>query len=276
MYTITVKSWLETPTCVPVTNKKKKNKEEIVYPIFNKLAEFTDDSVWIQAMNNASKCIFPSGISFQNNELHYKKGNRNQTLYLSTPNERLFAEVKTFFNLWGGISSDRDKLQQNQNQIKEQQQMYQRWGQIKKKNIKNDLIIKYIYKLVQTLKLNEAEKRQLESVINGGFLSKTIKSNDIVMLNGEIDNIRNLHYNSTTRRFFTEEGRKKVTIKKEPKAKTNRYYQDWKNYITILYSQYSANQNSALINVNIPKTQLNKTTTDHSETSAPGDTEVSR
>ena len=65
---------------------------------------------------------------------------------------------------------------------------------IKKKKIKDILIINYINDIENMMNLELNEKNQLISIINVGFMLGTLDNSDVIFENGKIININGINF----------------------------------------------------------------------------------
>lgn len=172
--------------------------KKIIYSIFLEISKHTPDPFW--------KCIFEN-ISFgKMNKYFYIYGN---TIY-STNKNRMFIytinpkqdfkitshELCQLFMENTNIFSSKNNNEKTcaLEQKRAQKNIEQCWGNIKKKNIKETLIIDYINDMRIQYRLNWEQTKQLYNMIQLSFMLKCHNSSDIKLENGKIKHIDGIEY----------------------------------------------------------------------------------
>jgi hypothetical protein len=204
-------NWMSTP----ITTKQKKTKKlkDVAHPIFLELSELCNDNVWKMLFLKASTDKFPQYFSFNNNTLFFKKRSKIEKLEISEINIDIIDDIKNFFKQYGGLYDDENEFDIFE-YLTSRVEIYTSWSQIRGKKKKDYFISRYINKLNETYSLSSSEKKELHDLVYFGLCLKIIDTCNIKLENMEIENIDNLLWNPSSRKF---------TITGEPKyKKTNR------------------------------------------------------
>ena len=179
-------------------------KKEIIYPMFLECCKFTLDSFWENVFEDLAYGVTPYGAyiskdflccSYKNKEFSYKIEKK--------PPIDLYKDVYKLLGEKLGILSYKEKLQkrvdfyQTESRIKKTRE---EWCNIKKKNIKDLLIEKYVIDMKKKYNLSIKQAKFLLSIIFISMVFKVITSKDIVYSDGRIQNIESINFDkiSTT------------------------------------------------------------------------------
>lgn len=160
---------------------RNRGKKIVQYPIFLECVNYIDDEYWIDLYNDFAVGKFPKGIYISNNTLYigskWKNGGYN---LLDKDPEIIANEVHDFIIQNTAIYSAQDINKRNQGRKEEKKQIeVERFNQIKKKNEKEMLIVNYVLKMKNKLKLSWSETKDLFNIIKIGFITRQITSNDV-------------------------------------------------------------------------------------------------
>lgn len=174
-------------------------KKDILYPIFLECIPFCENTFWTNLFEDLSygKCPYGTYIhknffscNYKNKEFSYKIDNVSpKDLY------------ENIFNLLVnkiGILSDEER----RNKLLEffnidctlDENKYEKWSLIKKKNVKDSLLDRFLINIKYTFELNDTQIKKLQKIINLGLIFKTISHKDIIMKNGEIESIQGFEF----------------------------------------------------------------------------------
>jgi len=215
---------------MPWMKPTKTKKIKIVNPIFEQCIELTNDPYWKTIFTNAMLGKLPSGFSYSDGNLVYKKGNKLIKTLLSGNPINILTTSLDFFRTNGGLYSDIDREREliNANAGMTFQQMT--WAQICKNSILKRLLIHaYLKKLAKS----DAEYKNLKTIVNIGMIVGIITNSDIEYRNGEITNIPNIVYREGIWMLEDNGKRKKVINAKIKHKNKNDYLSSWKKYLGI-------------------------------------------
>ena len=111
-YSVSISSFLPWKTEIPVSKTKKPKKllKPIINPIFEQLANLTEDNFWKTIFLDCSRGRFPRGFTFKNNLLKFKKGNKMTCLEITSNLVETFTSCMNFFQSAGGIMSKEEHI----------------------------------------------------------------------------------------------------------------------------------------------------------------------
>ena len=173
-------------------------KDIIVFPIFLECLQFISDSFWENVFEELAYGRSPYGTYFSKDSLccNYKDKEFNYKIEKKDP-EILYNEVYDLLLKKLGLLSQKDKIKKKidfQNIEKDLKEYRKTWNNIRKKNIKDCLIEKYVIDMRKKYSLDIKQSRNLLSNIYIGMIFKVIKSKDIIYEDGEITNIEGISF----------------------------------------------------------------------------------
>lgn len=174
------------------TTDKKKGRlpKKVVYPIFERLAQSCDADYWKQVLDLCSKSKFPKGCSFKEGKLIYRKGKNISLIDIDEeiPDDQNLEMIIKFFRHTGVCDYNQiQSVEETPTPIKEE--VYNSWKEVKKKQVKENLLNLYVQKLTKELNLKPREVSLLESKISLANLFKYITYSTVIMENGRIKDI---------------------------------------------------------------------------------------
>jgi hypothetical protein len=173
-------------------------KKEIIYPVFLECCEFTIDAFWENLFEDLAYSKTPYGTyihknficcSYKNKEFSYKIERKDP--------EILYNDVYNLLTKKLGILSQKEKVKKRvdfhktESRIKE---FRKDWGNIRKKNIKDLLVQRYVVNMKNKHSLTFKQAKYLLSVIFIAMVFKVITSKDIDYSDGKIQNIECLEF----------------------------------------------------------------------------------
>lgn len=217
---------------------KNQTKKEIIYPIFLECFQFIKDTFWENIFEDLSYGKCPYGTYINKGFLccNYKGKEFNYKLEKKNP-EQLYKDTYNLLVKKIGLQSQRDKIknktnfQNIENEIKEYRKS---WNTIRKKNIKDLLIEKYIIDMKHKYNLSIAQCRKLHSYINIAIILKSISSKDIDYKDGVITDIKGISFEKNKIIYekdiynFDKESRNCILIEKNYMSDT------WDKYLIYL------------------------------------------
>lgn len=216
--------------------------KKIINPIFIDLSEQTSDTYWQHIFENCAYGKFPKGkgVGYKNGELKVKKGNDTTTIVLPDDNiDKCFKLVLNIFQNIAGMKSKKDESQRIKN-IQDKiddisDSNIDTWNKIKKKKIREKILLLYTINLKNKLKLSDDETASLYTLLTQNIQNNVINNEDIHMNDGHITYICNLKYDPTRRYFYCTETTGTVKNKKEntndKSNKTINLEELWSSYI---------------------------------------------
>lgn len=175
-------------------------KKEILYPIFLECCIFTIDVYWSNIFDDLSYGICPHGMYISNNFLACNYTNKEFNYKIERKNiELLYNDIYTFLTVKLNLFSPFEK----NNQVNKIQQVltleqHQTWASIKKKNIKDILVEKYVIDVSKKYCLSQKKIDELLSLIIIAFIFRVITQKDIDYSTNKIHNIRGISFEKNT------------------------------------------------------------------------------
>lgn len=211
-------------------------KREIIYPFFLECCQYAKDTFWETVFEDLAYGITPYGTYINNNLLccSYKNKEFSYKLERKDP-KTLYNDIYKLLFAKAGILSQRDKQKKRldfNNVGKDIKDSRQKWSDIRKKNVRDLLIERYVISLKNKHSLTIKQAKHLLSVITIALVSKVITSKDIVYEGGKILHIEGIEINNgkaiLTKDIYDIDT--DYTIKEEevPKNKLSDY---WEKYL---------------------------------------------
>lgn len=174
-------------------------KKEIIYPIFLECLAFAEDIIWKNIFEDLAYGITPYGTYISKNFLccSYKDKEFSYKIDSSMNAQVLYTDIYNLITKNLNILSNKEKnkkrldFTQIENDLKETQKS---WSSIKKKNIKDILIEKFIIEMKNKFSLTIKQCKYLLSTIFVGFMLKILNNSHIVYENERIIQINGIEF----------------------------------------------------------------------------------
>jgi hypothetical protein len=162
-------------------------KKEIIYPVFLECCQFTIDSFWENIFEDLAYGKTPYGTyinkdflccSYKDKEFSYKIERKDS--------EKLYKDIYNLLVNKLGIL-----FHETESKIKKYRQT---WGNIRKKNIKDLLVERYVIDMKNKYLLSLKQSKHLLSVIFIAIVFKVIVSKDIQYSDGKIQHIDGIEF----------------------------------------------------------------------------------
>lgn len=171
---------------------------EIVYPIFLDCCQYTSEPYWKNVFEDLAYNRCPPGIYIKNNCICYKQGGK-EIIYQITYDDtkKLFDKLQKLFMKKLKIisttnrSENKKKYRHAEHELK---QSVDNWSSIRKKNIRDNMIARYVINMQEKYKLSNKNMRYLRSKIIIGLLFNTIQPQDIIIEDNEIIAINGIEF----------------------------------------------------------------------------------
>ena len=185
---------------------KGRGKKELLYPIFIECSKLVTDSFWRVfyedlAFNKCPRTVFITNKSVcsnhKKNPLSYSFDNKKATEII----KELYPLLLDKTNVCSQADWTKKKMMLEKSQQLQSKKEYARWSSIRKKAIKDALIIDFVVKEKNLRGLNWAESRELRTLVTTSLTLSIIESTDVLYEDGEIKGIKCLVYNPNTRKY---------------------------------------------------------------------------
>jgi hypothetical protein len=168
-------------------------KKEIIYPIFLECCQYSNDIFWENIFEDLAYAKTPYGTyiskgflccNYKDKEFSYKIEQKDS--------EQLYNDIYLLLAKKLGLLSQRDKIKKKidffniEEELKEGRK---NWSSIRKKNIKDLLIEKYVIDMKTKHLLSVKQSQYLLSIIFIAMVFKVITVKDIHYENGKIEHI---------------------------------------------------------------------------------------
>lgn len=234
-----------------VKSKSKSTKKEkpVLYPVFERCSQISDDSYWQTIFSDCARGKFPRYFYYQNGLITWRKGNKiDRVLVSEDPTTDDIYDVYNistdFFRAKAGMYSvaDKERMKKEEERLLSEKKCKDFiWSNINKKKVKDLLITDYVASLSRDYNLSETEKTDLITTIKSGFLLKYFKN--VEMEDGRITDIEGLVWNDDKERFEIETRYKKkksfkrnygLGIEIEDKQPPVDFIKEWEKYLETL------------------------------------------
>jgi len=224
--------------------KYKNNNDVIEYPQFLKCVQHTDDVFWQNIFTDLAYGKTPYGIyiakndflccSFKNREFNYKIENKSgEVLY-----KEIFKLFSTKMNILSNVQKlemkDKFKILQKNNILNSD------WASIKKKNLKDYSIEKYVIEMKNKHSLNIKQTKRLFSIITICAIFKIINTENINYEDGNIQSIDCINFENG--KVLFDENLFINNISKNPEIVLDNkvyMYDNWNKYIESILKKIS-------------------------------------
>jgi len=174
-------------------------KKEIIYPVFLECCQYTNDIFWENVFEDLSYGKTPYGTYITKDFFccNYKDKEFSYKIEKNKEPEQLYNDIFNLLSKKLGLLSQRDKIKNKidfyniEEEIKEGRKS---WSSIRKKNIKDLLIEKYVIDMKNQHSLSVKQAKYLLSIIFIGMVFKVITVKDINYENGKISNIEGIEF----------------------------------------------------------------------------------
>lgn len=182
--------------------------KEIIYPVFLECCEVCTDSFWENIFEDLAYGKTPYGTYINKNFLccSYKNKEFSYKIERKDPHE-LYSDIYNLLTKKLGILSQKEKVKkrmdfhETESRIKENRQ---EWINIRKKNIKDLLVERYVIDIKNKYSLSIKQAKYLLSIIFIAIIFKVITPNDIEFFDGKIQRIDGIEFT-----------KKKIIIKRD-------------------------------------------------------------
>lgn len=193
---------------------------EIVYPEFSGSEETQTDPFWISELNNAARGIFPKGVTYDSGGiLTYKKIGRKITQELRGHAVELHNTYREFLMVNLGILSPLDSELESQTSLLSDPVIYETWTEIPKGQ-RREFVIRFVQTLGEDRIRERSDIDEVLQIIDFGVSLKFIVSEDFIMEDGRLVEIKTLLRNDADSCWVFDRSRhpsKRATTKAKSK-----------------------------------------------------------
>jgi len=174
-------------------------KRDIIYPIFLKTIQYTEDNFWKDTFENLSYAICPSGSYISKGFLcSSMKGKEFVYKFIDKEPERIYNDIYSLLKLKLNIMSknERSILLKEFEEVEENIRKIKTctWNEIKKKGTKDILLQNFLIEMKRKYELRIGQIKKLYNLINLCMILKSISTCDIDYTDGEIKSINGITF----------------------------------------------------------------------------------
>lgn len=209
--------------------------KEIIYPVFFECSEFATDNFWKNIFEDLAYGKTPYGTyinkdflccSYKNKEFSYKIERKDYQI--------IYEDIYNLLTNKLGILSRKEKVKKlvafhkTENRIKE---FRQEWSNIRKKNIKDLLVEKYVIDMKNKHNLTIKQAKYLLSILFMAIVFKVITSKDIKYSEGKIQNIDGIDFSN--KKIILKRNIYTIDVNISPEIFTNKELMsdNWEKYL---------------------------------------------
>lgn len=218
----------------------KNGKNFVLYPIFLDCCKYTTDEFWKNMFEHMSYGKCPSCVYISNNTIYSSNRKKAFSFMIpldnSKPAKEVFSELKDLLMKNTSLCSVADTKAKRE-KIKEKVDKDEvtdetSWTEIRKKNLKEIYIIKFVIRMRSKYRLEWDKTRELYSLIQIGLLTKTQTSKDVHFSMKRIQSIDGIEYDNKGG-FINEYADNDPPKEKEENEDPNNYlYYYWDKYVS--------------------------------------------
>jgi len=213
-------------------------KKEILYPVFLECLKFISDAFWENIFEDLAYGKTPYGTYINKEFLccNYKDKEFSYKIEKKDP-ETLYNDIYSLLGKKLGILSIRDKTNRQidfQNIENELKECRKTWSNIRKKNIKDLLIERYVLNMKTRYSLSYKQAQTLLSTIFIGLVFKVISVKDIKYSDGNITEIEGISFTNKEFKFEKNIYGNDIEFRKCILLDENSMSDNWEKFLTNL------------------------------------------
>jgi len=216
-------------------------KKEIIYPFFLECCVLATDSFWKNVFEDLAYGKSPYGTYINKNFLccSYKNKEFSYKIERKDP-KTIYQNIYTLLTQKLGILSYVEKIKKRtdfhieENRIKKHRE---EWSNIRKKNIKDLLIERYVIDMKDKYSLSLKQSKYLLSVIFLTIMFKVITSKDIKYSDGKIQNIDGIDFSDGKINIKRDIYNLSIDFSPEIFLDKKVMSDNWEKYLSILRKQ---------------------------------------
>lgn len=213
-------------------------KKEILYPVFLECLQFINDAFWENIFEDLAYGKTPYGTYINKDFLccNYKNKEFSYKIEKKDP-KTLYNDIYSLLGKKLGILSIRDKTNRQidfQNIENELKECRKNWSNIRKKNIKDLLIERYVLNMKNKYSLSYKQAQTLLSTIFIGLVFKVISVKDIKYSDGNITEIEGISFSNKEFKFEKNIYGNDIEFRKCILLDKNSMSDNWEKFLTSL------------------------------------------
>ena len=218
-------------------------KKDIIYPVFLECCQYAIDNFWVNMFEDLAYGKTPYGTyisknffccNYKNKEFSYKIERKESNV--------LYTDIYNLLTKNLGILSRQEKVKKRfdfhklQTKIKDTRQ---EWANIRRKNIKDLLVERYVIDMKNTYSLSLKQSKYLLSIIFIALIFKVFTSKDIEYGDGKIKSISGIEF--TNKNILIKRGIYDIDVNiSEEMFEDKKIMKDnWEKYLSSIKKQKS-------------------------------------
>lgn len=212
-------------------------KNELIYPFFIECCKYASDRYWKNIFQDLGYGITPYGTYINKDFLtcNYKDKEFVYKIQKKDPKE-IYNELYHIFRTKLALMSREEIIQKKDdiNSNLEDINSYDDWGSIKKKNLKEVMIERFVIDMKKTYNLTSKQSKNLVSIIFLGFVFKVFISSDVKVSEGKIESINGLEFSEG--KIILQKNIYDIQVNVSPEIVMNRKVMsdEWEKFINLL------------------------------------------
>jgi hypothetical protein len=213
-------------------------KKEIIYPVFLECCEFSLDTFWSNIFEDLAYAKTPYGTYINKNFLCCSYRNKEFSYKIERKDPKtLYTDIYNLLTEKLGILSHKEKIKKRADFHKTElriKETRQEWGNIRKKNIKDLLVERYVIDIKNKYSLSIKQAKYLLSVIFIAIVFKVITSKDIEYNDGKIQNIQGIEF--LKKKIIIKRDIYNIDVNFSPEIFTDKktMVDNWEKYLNVL------------------------------------------
>jgi len=217
---LTKRKWLDTPVNNQGKIKRQKNNARLKWPIFEEMSKVEHDPFWKEYWIRASKGKFPTGFSFNGNELFYSYRKKVSKVSFGKDIIDSCQLVKHMYQEYSSIYSPLDIKHIDQRKdifYSNRDTDIKSWSDCNPSQ-KAGLITHFLVVLAREYSLSVEEKNALHQTMNVGVNIGAFNTKNIIIENNKIVDIIGLEWSDEKEMFYIDTTQAPFKIKRPSKT----------------------------------------------------------
>jgi len=223
-------------------------KKDIIYPVFLECCQFTSDAFWENIFEDLSYGKTPYGTYISKNFLCCSYKNKEFSYKIERKNPKdLYQEIYNLLTKKLGILSNKEKIKKRFDFYQTESRIVknrEEWSNIKKKNIKDLLIEKYVLDMKKKHSLTMTQAKYLLSIIFISLVFKVISPKDIIYHDNKIHDIEGIEFVKNKIIFKREIYNTNLTISYDTIADKKILSEKWNKYLEMIRKNFTSDSSS--------------------------------
>ena len=167
---------------------------ELIYPFFIECIAYTTDPYWKSIFEDLAHGISPYSTYINRDVIMCNYKDREFAYKIQRkPTDTLYNEIFDLFKKKLGLLSPSEILS-NRNDMNYDDVVCNDWSLIKKKNIRETLVERYVIEMKNKFALTIQQAKYLNDIIFLSLVLRVLVPSDIIIKNGMIESVNGVHF----------------------------------------------------------------------------------